>query len=1038
MTMKNIRFFLPIIIFSFFYHAAISQPGAEIEVQKPTKYENRKLRSEKTGEKKLSLPKRFYQNTVTHYNYFFNANARLNDLVEVAKSGFKDDYSQLLPFYNYTLEATSQNKTELDSIVYKCTAGILLHDLRNDWIDNLYLILAKAYFFRNDLDSAGLTLQYINFAFAPKEAGGYDIPIGSNASNSTGQFTISTKEKNSFIKKVLSRPPSRNESFIWQIRTLIENKELGEAAGIMEILRSDPNFPKRLQKDLHEQLAFWFYKQQVYDSAAHHLTLALSNAKGMQEQARWEFLIAQMYQLAKNPSASAKYYSLAMKHTIDPVMDVYARLSSLRLGNSDKKENLQENIDALLAMAKKDKYSAYRDIIYYAIANIEIERKNFAGAQKSLLKSVEYTANNPAQRTQAFLLLADMNYDQHSYIEAHRFYDSLDESQLTKQLEKDRVALRKPFLKTIAENIQTIKEQDSLQALAKLTPEQREAFIKKQKKANKGKDSKEEDKPSYNTAVVQETTDLFSSSTGGNDFYFYNSSLKSRGFSEFKTKWGDRPNVDNWRRKSAIDKMSSKFTDVDDVVETGGEKGKDGQTDTASLALGNTIPVTPDELKRSNGAIEDALATNGGIFLNKLEELPGAIEAYEELLRRFPLSKYKAEALFNLMYAYQKTGDKTKSDQCKNLLLKDTADSKYSTLIKSPDVGNTIGKVSPATKKYEEIYNLFIEGNFLQAVEEKRVADSMYSKSNWTPQLLFIEAIYYIKQQNDSTAIKVLTDLTTLFPSNPMAEKAKTMIDVLSRRKEIEEYLSKLDVKRSADGTISKGNFESTPKPVKTIIRKVVTDSTALTKAEPKKEEKPKELINKDTTDSKTKDVTTIDSNNDNPVDTTTEKTSMDNPDVALTDSTTEIQPVMDDTSTNSNQGQPVETTTKTYNYNPSEPQYVVTILDKVDPVYATEARNAFDRFNKQKFYNQTISVSGVKVDERYHLILQGPFTDAAAAIAYIDEVKPITTRGILPWLSAEKYSFFIISDKNLELLKSSKEMDAYKKLIQQAVPGKF
>src|SRR5215212_7044440 len=143
-----------------------AQPGAGIEVKKPKKYENRKLASEKTGDKKFTIPRKLYQNTVTHYNYYFNANNRINDVVAAAKTAFKDDYSKLLPFYNYSLDATLQSKTELDSIVYKCTAGILLHDLRNSWIDNLYLLMAKAYFFRNDLDSAGLTLQYLNFSYA--------------------------------------------------------------------------------------------------------------------------------------------------------------------------------------------------------------------------------------------------------------------------------------------------------------------------------------------------------------------------------------------------------------------------------------------------------------------------------------------------------------------------------------------------------------------------------------------------------------------------------------------------------------------------------------------------------------------------------------------------------------------------------------------------------------------------------------------------------------------------------------------------------
>ena len=42
---------------------------------------------------------------------------------------------------------------------------------------------------------------------------------------------------------------------------------MGEAAGLIGILRNDPFFPKRLKNDLHEVTALWFYKQQNFDSA---------------------------------------------------------------------------------------------------------------------------------------------------------------------------------------------------------------------------------------------------------------------------------------------------------------------------------------------------------------------------------------------------------------------------------------------------------------------------------------------------------------------------------------------------------------------------------------------------------------------------------------------------------------------------------------------------------------------------------------------------------------------------------------------------
>src|SRR4051812_27936457 len=326
--MKKMRFVITTIIGLMSFCMLRAQPGAEIEVKKPKKYENRRLGSEKTGEKKFTIPRKLYQNTVTHYNYYFNANNRLNEIVTAAKTAFKDDYSQLLPFYNYSLDVTSQSKADLDSVVYKCTAGILLHDLRNSWIDNMYLLLAKAYLLRKDLDSAAFTLQYINFSYAPKEEGGYDVPIGSNASNDKGEFSISTKEKNSIWRKLTSRPPSRNESFIWQIRTHIEKDELPEASGIIEILRHDPNFPKRLQTDLHEVTAYYYYKQHAYDSAAFHLSHALNEAQNKQEMARWEYLSAQMYELAKNNNYAVNFYNRCIIHPSEPMMDVYARLNS--------------------------------------------------------------------------------------------------------------------------------------------------------------------------------------------------------------------------------------------------------------------------------------------------------------------------------------------------------------------------------------------------------------------------------------------------------------------------------------------------------------------------------------------------------------------------------------------------------------------------------------------------------------------------------------------------------------------------------------
>src|SRR5215831_18377422 len=89
-----------------FCHA---QLGFSFDIPKPKQYENRQLRSEKSDQKKFTAPRRFFQNTMTHYNYFYNANIKLNEIVSRAKAVHRDNFTELLSFYNYDLAETARD-----------------------------------------------------------------------------------------------------------------------------------------------------------------------------------------------------------------------------------------------------------------------------------------------------------------------------------------------------------------------------------------------------------------------------------------------------------------------------------------------------------------------------------------------------------------------------------------------------------------------------------------------------------------------------------------------------------------------------------------------------------------------------------------------------------------------------------------------------------------------------------------------------------------------------------------------------------------
>jgi len=126
------------------------------------------------------------------------------------------------------------------------------------------------------------------------------------------------------------------------------------------------------------------------------------------------------------------------------------------------------------------------------------------------------------------------------------------------------------------------------------------------------------------------------------------------------------------------------------------------------------------------------------------------------------------------------------------------------------------------------------------------------------------------------------------------------------------------------------------------------------------------------------------------------------------------------------------------YSNTPDQKQYVGLVLDKVDPVYATEAKNAFNRYHREKYYNKTIEITSVAVNDTLKIILFKDFANAADAIDYIDRTKKLAPVEIIPWLTESKYTFILITEKNMGILTDKKDISGYRKFLHDAYPGKF
>ena len=1000
-----------LLLFCFTSREVLAQPNWTIDLfhkeEKPPEYVERQLASEKTADKKFTKFRHFIHNNTTHYNYYFNANTKLNTVIENAKLSQQDDYAKLLSYYPYSIENTASQSGELDSVIYKSTTGILIHDLRTDWVDNLYLLVGKSYFYRNDLDSAALTFQFINYNLFPrkKKNDDDDRVIGESSSSAFSNLTIADREKRNLIQKALTLPPSRNDALIWLTRTFIEQEKYGEAAGMINILQHDINLPKRLQDDLSEITGYWFYKQQNYDSAALYLEKSLSNIEDKTTIARQYFLLAQLYELSGSFDKASMYYLKSARKTPDALLDIYSRLNNAKmLRNSSTSEELDKSIATLMNMAKKDKYESYRDIIYYSAGILAMKKPDTIQAVSLFSKSLNKNENNISYKNKAHLVLGKIAYCQKEYKNAADHYDSIDVSVLDQYEDSAETEIRKIVLRKVANLLAIISNEDSLQMVALMSEKDRITLIKKElRKLRKENNPDLNEESSVQQNVLSSSfdnnasgsSDLFDNNSKG-EWYFYNNTLKSRGFNDFISKWGKRENVDNWRRLSSfyvtadIDNNGS-----DPMAESNQEGNKEAADKPEEITfdvLADHIPSTPEKLGQSNQKIISALIDLARLFELELFDYPQAISIYEIYLQRFPDSLAGGEIYLGLHHCYSKLNNVTKANYYKHLIDSLFKDSKYATMLNKPSMLMPEKNNSEVEGLYQQVYDLFMQERYDSALSLKDKADCIYGDHYWTPQLLYIWAVYTAKCVSDSQAIMLLSNIVNNYPESSLKVKAERLIDVLRRRSEIEKYLNDLKINGESEKKKNSVIPEPVPLAQKPLSEKPQPENNlAILPPNVKPKDSviatvPNEIKQLDKKDSSTSQAGLIQSG--------------------------------------------------PYFWNSNQRYNAVMLFENVEDVFVSESKKVLDKYVSKNNLSK-IAVSRDALDSKRALIVFDGFENPENALSFNDKLRKITPAE-LSWIPASKYFFIIISTDNLRILKNTKDIDNYKKLLKMVFPEKF
>lgn len=934
--------------------------------------EERPLPSELLLNKKYTLTRRAYQNTVSQFNYLFNAEEELKEIIQKSRASYKEDYEKILSFYDYDLATIS--KYNIDSIIYRCNANIVLHDLRSNWVDDAYLLLAKSYLFHRNFDTAGSILQFINYSFDEKSTE-LELPIGSNLRNSTGKFSIANKDDNSIWKN----GNVRNESMIWQARNYIESNQINEALSLLQLLKADADFPKKLHPFLNEQFAYVYYSMESYELAASHLVEALPNALDDNAKSRWYFLIAQLWQKANNINKAYYWYKKASQFSPNPIIGVYATINMIRIEAEKTNSNWQSLANELEKITKREKYKPYKDIIYFEMANLAIQNKAFDKANDWLITSIKNNFNNSKQKQSAFELMGEINYNNNKFAISKIAYDSLS-NVLKTNPNFDQITLRKKWLTTIVNEINNIETEDTLQYIYKMPSSLQMTFADAWQKRSAKKTKYLKDIFSDNRKEISnlELQNQFVSGSANyinksGNFYFENNNTITQGKQSFIQKWGERPNVDNWRRKTSNSIANLNSNNLNSSIDTANTyiKVKDDKLDSNKLNL----LKTDNEYSISRSSWNKAALSTAQTFLLKLNDFEKAKPLYRLIVEKNIDPIVTERALLDLASQYLHIGEKEISDNIIKTVMSKYPNGSY--MQKKQEAEAKLKSNVNTDNLYKDAYFLSQIGNWSELSNLTNSNNAVLIKSKWYIPVLFLKVKMYAQLKEDTKAINILDSVIRYSKNEILKERASNLINEIKNRKDTEQYLSNLQLEKILEDSIEKKNESSV------VGSKLDTTSS-----------QQKILINN----------------------------------VLMKDSLLAIK--LEKNNTTPNEKLKIKNQNSRFVYDSLETHYIALITNNTNGYIATLIKDSLLKKYRIEFISRKIGTTISQVQENAYIIWIGPFENAITSTNFLINFAPVLKKELNDYISGDKYELQIIGKSNIIKIKSLADFKEYKTFI--------
>jgi len=701
-----------------------------------------------------------WHNSVSHYNYYYNANELVKTAKEDVITAYKDNYKDILSLFPMLDQNTLKgNASKMDEVLKKCSFVIDKHS-KSKWVDDCYLLMGDAQLYKGDFYAAVEVYEYV---------------AGLSNSKSTPASVNSSAQISAY------------QAQINILTTYLIMGKIDDAEALYTKLANKKELPLKLKPQLDMAGAAVMIKVNKYPQAIKLLELVLPTLKNKLQKVRVNFVLAQLYNRNKNNLKATEKYKKVVKLNPPYEFAFNAKLNMAKAINPKSKGEIKMAKTLLREMLKDDKNIDYNDQIFFELGQLEVLDNNPAAAIVEYGNCLRSKGSDMAIKSTAYMALADLYFKSQQYENAQVYYDSAARTVDPKHPDYQSIQDKNLVLNELIKHLVNIREKDSLLRLSdneKLREKTIDKLIKNEKDRLEQEKQLQEQKK--NQQIQIDNNNGMGTGTVSTNFPFYNMAAKTKGYQDFQRIWGNRELTDYWAISSNKTEVWKKIDEEQKNNDLGSEQKKSAMDKAPAerKKYYENIPFSKAEKQKMRNELAESYFLGANVYYQSLKELDKAKKLLEELNSKYPDNTFQTNAWYLLARIYRDQKNDTKFNEyldkikqqdpqsvfLKVLMQNQTSDSSMST---SLSVDEEVEQL------YQKAYLAYKQKQYLQVIEAKKQNDIQYPGNPLQIQFDYLEALVLGEQGQLKPFQEKLQAIVDNYPGSAIAEQSEQTIRLI-------------------------------------------------------------------------------------------------------------------------------------------------------------------------------------------------------------------------------------------------------------------